>query len=374
MRLEGLGLIFKLFSMNVLVQLVLLAPLLVVSLALILLSGYRIRRQLKAGRQLVGYCILANLTGYTGFILIELLLQPTGTSYGQPQPVIVVFGALYLFSTGLSLTLLIIALKAGFFRRGLRGWLVGYYILHLTALGGLFYAFYIEPLWLDVTSTTFTEAKLPTGTPPIRIALISDIHMERWTRREDDTLAKLEALDPDLIVISGDFINVDHYEPAGWADLHRFLGQLHARFGVWAAPGSVDTPDLTRQAVAGTPVNLLDDEHTSVTVHGQTLELVGIRTTFKQDVEVLQGLNEGIAADHLKILIYHTPIWLPPPLRAGLTSTWPDTRTAARSPCLFTARSLPPASTDAVTPLAPIIWAARPKPASTSHAASAWKD
>ena len=53
-----------------------------------------------------------------------------------------------------------------------------------------------------------TAAALPAGSAPLRILHISDAHMAPWQHRKQDWLASLAALEPDLIVNTGD--NLGH--------------------------------------------------------------------------------------------------------------------------------------------------------------------
>lgn len=300
--------VFEMFSQNFFTQLKLLSPLLVVGLGAFLLGSLGLRNRVKVSRRVLGHFILATLGAYAIFIIMMLLLPVTGTSYGAPQPVIVVFGSLYLFMLGIGLVGAALLFGWSWFRQRWRKVVAAYYITQLAILGLLFYAFYIEPLWVDVTYTTVQESKLPSGTAPIKIALISDIHMERWTRREDEVLARMAALDPDLIVISGDHINVDYtHDEEAYADLHRFFQGLKARYGVYAVGGVVDSQEETKKVVAGTEVRLLDDEVTTVTVHGQPLTLVGLQSYYAYDGAELVNLTQNLPDDALKILLYHTP-------------------------------------------------------------------
>lgn len=301
-----LGYFFSLFSSDPLRQLVYLAPIIGISTAIIMLGLTRLRRH-KQTRPVIGHYIMATLAAYAIFILMMLALGPTATSYGKAQPVIIVFGVFYLLGFGLTLGLLAISFKWAWCRRQWHYLLGGYYLLQIAMLGLLFYAFYIEPHWVDVTRTTIVVERLAPGAGPIKIALISDIHMERWTRREDSVIENLNAIDPDLLVISGDHINIDHYTPETYADLHRFFNSLHARYGVYAVAGTVDSIDATHEVVAGTPVRFLDDEAATLNINGQPLQLVGLKSKFPNDGDYLAALTQNLPAAPLRLLLYHTP-------------------------------------------------------------------
>jgi uncharacterized protein len=96
------------------------------------------------------------------------------------------------------------------------------------ALG--FYAFWIEPYWIDVTHHTISAPLSST----LKIAHLTDIHTSGLGRRERKMLDLIEAERPDLIVITGDSISITSDYPG----LHDVLTHLHAPLGVWIVRGN----------------------------------------------------------------------------------------------------------------------------------------
>jgi hypothetical protein len=299
--------VFDIFSENIFRQLFLLSPIWLIGGLLILIGTVLLRNRLEKTKRFIGWHIMITIAAYAVFILLVALLSPTRTSFGSIQPVIIVFGTLYLGSlgTGLIVAALLLGFKA---LRQLKQVLLGLYTaFHIGIIGLLYYAFYIEPFWLDVTNTTVKEDKLPAGTPAIKIVLISDIHMERFTRREDEVLAKIKAIDPDLIIISGDHMNLDFYDPQSYADLRRFFVGLTARYGVYAVGGVVDYLEDTRKVTEGTNVRLLHNETITLNIHEQALDLIAVQSARLADGEIISELAAKSPPNRLKLLMYHTP-------------------------------------------------------------------
>ena len=110
-----------------------------------------------------------------------------------------------------------------------------------AAAAGLgFYARYVEPGWVETTHTALRIRDLPGPFEAYRIVHISDIHMDTWMpparlRRIVDTV---NALRPDLVAITGDFVS---YDPDRVREvLVAELCRLDARDGVVAVPGNHD--------------------------------------------------------------------------------------------------------------------------------------
>lgn len=97
-----------------------------------------------------------------------------------------------------------------------------------TSLG--IYAFWIEPYWIEVTHHTISA---PLNSP-LKIAHLTDIHTSGLGRRERKMLQLIEAERPDLIVITGDLINIT----ADYSGLREVLSRLHAPLGVWIVRGN----------------------------------------------------------------------------------------------------------------------------------------
>lgn len=250
---------------------------------------------------------------YVVLVGLLVLLPVTGTSYGRVKPVAIVFSLIFLLIQGLALLVL-----AGFLRLLIRlrrlkkqHWLLAVYAgLQLLILGTLFYAFYIEPFWIDVTYHQVALAKIPPGTPPLKIVEISDIHMERWTRRETETIRRINQLAPDLILLAGDYINVDYYEPTAYNDLHRFFAALHAKYGVYAVQGVVDNYEGTRLQLPGTAVQMLENKQEKLVINELPIYLVGVSSTgdnSQWDAYQLEKAGANIPSEAVKLLLYHTP-------------------------------------------------------------------
>ncbi|MGQ9466966.1 MAG: metallophosphoesterase [Anaerolineae bacterium] len=184
------------------------------------------------------------------------------------------------------------------------------------------YATWVEPFRLTVTRLEFASPKLQNG-DPLRVLHLSDIHFEGWTPRERRLLEIVRALAPDLIFLTGDYLNlssVDH-GPAqqGVRDL---LAEIAAVAPTWAVIGSppVDRPDVVPQIFAGLPILWLMDEAAEVEVKGHRLRLIGIRCTgdHRRDGERLRHLCGAGCSHALQILLYHSPDLFPLAAELGI--------------------------------------------------------
>jgi uncharacterized protein len=171
-------------------------------------------------------------------------------------------------------------------------------------------AFYVEPFRLTVTELpVHAPAFLPDR--PLRVLQISDLHVERITQRERDVLGGTESLQPDIIVLTGDFVNTSYdHDPLTLQETRRLLSQLRAPYGVYAINGNSDKPTVLSALFAGLEnVRLLDDEVLPLHLPAGTLYIIGLQLGVDRvrDTRVLQYLAGDLPPNAYSLLIYHTP-------------------------------------------------------------------
>jgi len=84
----------------------------------------------------------------------------------------------------------------------------------------------VEPFRLQVTHLEMRNPKLDNPGSPLRIVQLSDLHVERLTRRERRLPRLVTGLAPDLIVLTGDFLNTSYSDDErALADLRWLLAR-----------------------------------------------------------------------------------------------------------------------------------------------------
>ena len=172
-------------------------------------------------------------------------------------------------------------------------------------------SYIIEPMLLEVTEHQLAFDDLDPAAPPVRIVHITDTHIERSGVRETRIIEKVRALEPDIIVLTGDYLNLSYLSDAtSAAHFRRFVTQLEAAHGVFAVRGSVEpTAGSMAWLVEGTGVVWLEQEAVTVSVRGQPITLVGVACSHWQalDASRLAGAMAGIPDEAFTLLLYHSP-------------------------------------------------------------------
>ena len=184
------------------------------------------------------------------------------------------------------------------------------------------YATWVEPFRLTVTSLEFTSPKLQSG-EPLRVLHLSDIHFEGWTPRERRLLEVARALAPDLIFLTGDYLNLSSVDSGsarqGVRDLLAELAAVAPTYAIIGSP-PVDRPDVVPRIFAGLPITWLVDEVAEAEVKGHRLRLIGIRCTadHRRDGERLRRLCSAGWNPALQVLLYHSPDLFPLAAELGI--------------------------------------------------------
>ncbi len=251
--------------------------------------------------------VIAALTLLADWLTLALLPR-RARSWGPVTPSLL---ALTLLRTGLSW---LAAWTLG--RWFSASWALGGFAALAAALSGVvYYATWIEPFRVQVTQQTLRLKSWATGTV-LRVLHISDIHFEGHSPREAEVLAQVAALHPDLILLTGDYLNISSvYDPAAQAGVRALLAQLRAPLGVYAVTGSapVDVAGIVPEIFAELPIRWLQDAAAPLSWNGQTLWLLGVRCTVnaERDAAALAAVRAQVPDSAPTVLLYHTPDLMP---------------------------------------------------------------
>lgn len=145
-------------------------------------------------------------------------------------------GLAFLFfwiGVGLSIIETLIALVDPMYLYSPRG---GFALAGILACAAALYGFF-DARRPRIEKVSLTTAKLPSDSAPLRIAVISDVHLGAivHTRRLRRILERLSAIDPDVLISAGDLVD-------GQADrlngLAKMLADFRPRLGKYAVTGN----------------------------------------------------------------------------------------------------------------------------------------
>lgn len=183
---------------------------------------------------------------------------------------------------------------------------IGGSVSGLTALG---WSTKVEPEWLEISNTSLPIARLDRAFNGLRIAQLSDIHMDPWMTRQrlEQVVQLVNAQQPDIVCITGDFVTYDleYYAP----HLVETLGKLQAKVAKCAVLGNHDhwtDPTVMRGVIHDSGLIDLNNEVHTIQRGNALLHLAGVDDAWvgnpRIDI-VTPKLTPGAAA----VLLCHEP-------------------------------------------------------------------
>ena len=162
----------------------------------------------------------------------------------------------------------------------------------------IFWGFLIEPGRLVVRQQTIQIANWPSELNGLKVAVLSDIHVDDWfvnERKVRTIVERTNQLQPELIVILGDYMSGDgivksRVDPRVFAPI---LKELRAPLGVYSVLGNHDWWDDGKklsQELALNGIKVLENETAQVNARNRSLWLVGLADLW----EGPQRINETI--------------------------------------------------------------------------------
>jgi predicted MPP superfamily phosphohydrolase len=191
----------------------------------------------------------------------------------------------------------------------------------IGAVGALYaYARYVEPRALRVERLTIELPGLPSSLAGLRIAQLSDFHLGPVVREDHVRRAVRTAnsLEPDLTVVTGDFVSVARRFARPATEAAR---ELSAPLGVFAVLGNHDfwiAPRMITALLRRAGVAVLRNQAAVVRRDDATVYLAGVDDLWARAHDLDAALG-GIPHDGPTILLCHNPDLAPQAAARGVS-------------------------------------------------------
>jgi predicted MPP superfamily phosphohydrolase len=180
-------------------------------------------------------------------------------------------------------------------------------ILILAGIGALCFVYgrFIEPNRLVTKHVEIQSAKIPRNKRPIRIAHFSDLHVEEFPRLESTLVQAVSSAHPDLIVFTGDTLNVAEGLPLA----RQTISALAKVAPTYVVRGNWDVDNWFRlDLFGGTGAHELNGDTLKVDVAGTPVWIAGLAF---DNARALKNTIRSIPSDQFSILLYHSPDLMP---------------------------------------------------------------
>lgn len=188
----------------------------------------------------------------------------------------------------------------------------------LSGVGGL-YAWQVEPYRLKVEQVPVRLPRLSDAAEGLRLVQLSDIHLGPYVSLDHVATAvqTAVALQPDLFVLTGDFVSgsAAHLKPA--IDLLRLL---RAPLGTYAVLGNHDhwaNPGAIRRYLSEAHIRVLSNQSVRLMGKGGGLWLAGVDDVWERQDDLRATLAD-VPARACVLALVHEPDFVDESARAGI--------------------------------------------------------
>lgn len=189
--------------------------------------------------------------------------------------------------------------------------------LAAALIGVYVYAYHIEPHRLEITRVAWSPPSLAGLTEPILIAQVSDLQTDAPGAWEERVMEALVASKADLVVYTGDYIQIGERGSDREVYLRARQGlrkilekhRPHPRFGSFAVGGDTETRRPWRTLFDGLDVTMPEDEAVVLELPGVRVNLVGLRAPTSRGLSQsdLIGALEQVEPGLFTIVVGHSP-------------------------------------------------------------------
>lgn len=185
-------------------------------------------------------------------------------------------------------------------------------------------AIYHAKRGLIVKEISISLESIPAEIDGFRIVHLSDIHVGNTIFEEDiaEIVAETNALNPDLIAITGDMADGLPEHIGDWINP---MKNFKSKYGTWFVTGNHDHMWDAKgwcERIAKLGIRVLDNEHKTLEINGTTIAIAGAidewgdRKDRKWRSDPAKALS-GIAPDMFKLMLVHRPASVNKSLAAG---------------------------------------------------------
>jgi len=170
----------------------------------------------------------------------------------------------------------------------------------LLFIGTSAWALAFEPGWVAIERTRIPVESPVLGRRTFRILHVTDLHLDAFGDRERALLDVVRREAPDLILMTGDYVNGRE----GVADLAALLRRLKAPRGIYGVEGHHDHKFRIAAAFEEAGATLLRDEFVQIGTDGRRVVVAGLSSHPARTIpEVLRTAPEGA----FRIVLSHAP-------------------------------------------------------------------
>ncbi len=181
--------------------------------------------------------------------------------------------------------------------------------------------YFIELNWISVLNETVQLEDLPEGFNDFKVAQLSDLHNKEFGEGNKRLVKKVNKIEPDMIVITGDMLNNSHDIPNNGEVLIKLIESLNNKYPIYYVTGEHEeglyyedrnkyqkegTKEAYEKKLSNLGVTILNDEQTTVRRQNSKIILYGLKEHLSGEIQIEERLSKP-NEDEVNILLSHRP-------------------------------------------------------------------
>jgi len=180
--------------------------------------------------------------------------------------------------------------------------------INIIAKAGPIIAPLLEPKKIDINKVQVPVVNLDSNFENLTIAHISDIHAGPYIQRRyvEKVVNIVNSMMPDLVVITGDFSEIDPVDIKWCSEV---LSKLKSKIGIYGVMGNHDYWNgeaLISETLLNKGINILRNEHKAIHIDKSIIYIAGIDDYRVGNYNLSQAVKD-IPSSSTTILLSHNP-------------------------------------------------------------------
>jgi predicted MPP superfamily phosphohydrolase len=167
---------------------------------------------------------------------------------------------------------------------------------------------FLEPYWLTVKHVKIKDKDIPDSFAGKKMVFVADIHHGDHFSRErlSKLVEKINSLEPDIILLGGDFIGKgSHYIKPCFEELKKLEAPL-GKYGVLGNHDHYTSDEITRENMRKAGIAVLDNDARWIVYGGGRIKVGGVGDYY-HSTQWIEPTIEDVREEDFVILLSHNP-------------------------------------------------------------------
>lgn len=181
-----------------------------------------------------------------------------------------------------------------------------YFFRRLTAIILIIvFIWYFNNYTVKISETQINSPKI---VYPVKIAVLSDYHAEKYGIRPETIVKKLDKINPDAVFYLGDMYSSDENEEEIKLAENLMIDTVNAGYDVFFVPGEHDRSVSYLNILMQNGVNVMNYQSMSLNIKGNNIKIYGINNAYFSDTFNLSNEFQ-LDPSYYNILMAHIPMY-----------------------------------------------------------------